>query len=1118
MPNDQLITHYQRRGTKNNRPLGKMFVLKHYLTAPITMHIKLVSSKNLPLSELVVIVLLFAGFIPLSAAIVPVNLQCEYRSNPPGIDTIQPRLIWQVQSNERNQAQSAYQILVASSKGALRHNHGDLWDSGKVVSDDTVNITYAGMPLASGEQCFWKVKVWDKNGKASEWSAPAQWNLGLLEQSDWHGKWIGLDQGEKTNDFSGAQWIWFPEGNPAESAPVATRYFRRDFELPTNQTASAATIEITADDEFHLFVNGQEAGKGDSWGSPKTIAIGALLRPGTNVLAVEASNVGNNPNPAGLVAKLKVKFAQGTPLTFITDGDWKSATNADPGWQALAFDDAAWPNAKVLGEYGTQSWGIIQSLGRRLPARYLRREFDVKKKVRRATAYICGLGLSELYLNGRKVGNDVLSPALSEYEKRAFYLTYDVTDQLKQGDNTVGVILGNGRFFSPRAGMRSYGYPKLLLQLNIEYTDGTTAQIVSDKNWKLTTNGPIRANNEYDGEVYDARMEMPGWCRPKFDDSKWEPVQLVSPGAPVLSAQIGEPIRVMDTLHPVAITSPKPGVYIFDMGQNMAGWCRLKVSGPRGTVITLRHAETLKPDGTLNTANLRTAKAEDIYTLKGNGVETYEPRFTYHGFRYVAITGFPGKPTLDTIEGKVVHDALPEVGDFATSNPLINQIYHNIYWTTLDNYRSMPTDLPRDERQGWMGDRQEVSKGETYLFNIAPLYAQWLTDIQDDQHPDGSVPDVCPAYWQLYQDGVVWASTYIIVPHMLYDQYDDAGILRQHYDSMKKWTDYMTKFLKDGVMTRNTYADWCFPPRLKSEMTVINSTDPKLTTDGNMMSTAFFYHDLKLMARSARLLGKMEDAEHFETLAAKIKAAFNHRYYNSQRGCYDNGTQTSCVLPLAFGMVPDEYKTNVFTHLVKNITVESHNHLATGLVGGHYLMRVLSDNGRPDLAYTIATQTTYPSWGYMVSKGATTVWELWNGDTADSGMNSRNIVMLIGDLNIWLHEYLGGIRCAPEVPGFKKIIIKPEPVANLAWVKDGFDSIHGRISTEWHESAGRFDLRVSIPANTTATVYLPAKDIKSVTEDGKDLTNDAGINSVKMEADHAVLEIASGDYHFVSSW
>lgn len=1081
------------------------------------MNLQSLSQNRLGTVFLMVATLMLGGMLPLFGSTLPANLQCEYRANPPGLEVAQPRLIWEVQSDERDQTQTAYQILVASAENLLRKNQGDLWDSGKISSDETANIVYAGKPLASGAQCFWKVRVWDKLGQASAWSKPARWSMGLLDQGDWRGKWIGWEQGKKTNDFGGATWIWFPEGNPAESAPVCTRYFRRSFELPAGQIVSSATVEITADDQFNLSVNGQEAGAGDGWGSPRTIAIGAFLKPGKNVLAVEARNVGNQPNPAGLVAKLKVEFAAGTPLILSTDESWKSATNAGTGWRALTFDDTAWVGAKPLGQYGTQSWGIIENEDRRLPARYLRREFTVEKKVRRATAYVCGLGLFELYLNGHKASDDVLSPALSEYDQRAFYLTYEVTELLKRGDNAIGVVLGNGRFFSTRSSLRSYGYPKLRLQLNIEYTDGTTAQVVSDENWKLTTAGPIRANNEYDGEEYDARMEMPGWCRAKFDDSKWEPVQLVKPGAPVLSAQIGEPIRVAGTIHPTAITSPRPGVYVFDLGQNIAGWCRLKVSGAAGTIVKLRHAESLKPDGMIYTDNLRTAKAEEVYTLKGQGVETYEPSFTYHGFRYVEVTGFPGKPERDTIEGEIVHDALPAAGEFACSNPLLNQIYHNIFWTTRDNYRSMPTDLPRDERQGWMGDRQEVSKGETYLFNVAPLYAEWLTDMQDDQHPDGSVPDVCPAYWSLYQDGIVWASTYMIVPHMLYDQYGDVGILEKHYASMKQWADYMAKFLENDLMTRNTYGDWCFPPRSPAEMTVINSTDPKLTTDGNMMSTAVFYHDLCLMARSARLLEKAEDAEHFEAQAARIKAAFNRRYYHAELGYYDNGTQTACILPLAFGLVPDEGKAKVFARLVEKITVESDNHLGTGLIGGHYLMRVLSDNGRPDLAYTIATQTTYPSWGYMVSKGATTMWELWNGDTADSGMNSRNIVMMIGDLNIWLYEYLGGIRPDPAAPGFKKIIIQPAVIDGLAWAKAGYDSLHGHISSEWHQSGGIFDLRVTVPGNTTATVYLPAKDIHSITENGRELSKITAVKSARMEAGRAVLKIGSGDYHFISS-
>jgi len=1076
------------------------------------------SKKLLPLPLLIVSLMMLAGFMPLAAALVPVNLQCEYRVNPLGIEVAQPRLFWQVQSKERDQGQSACQILVASSEGLAISDHGDLWDSGRIATNGTINLLYAGKPLVSGEQCFWKVRVWDQHGQPSAWSKPGTWSMGLLEPKDWQGKWIGWDHGASTDPLAGAKWIWFPEGNPADSAPVATRYFRRIFELPADQAVRAATVAITADDQFHLYVNGQDAGRGEHWSTVETFAIGALLKPGKNILAVSATNVGNAPNPAGLVGRLNVEFASGPTLTLNTDDGWKSAVNGSDGWETLAFDDTAWETAKLLGDYGRLTWGIIGNNDRRLPARYLRHEFTVAKMVRRATAYVCGLGLFELYVNGQRIGDDQLAPALSQYDKRAFYVTLDATKQIQHGANAIGVILGNGRFFAPRSGMQTFGDPKLLLQFNIEYTDGTTDQIVSDEQWKLTTAGPIRANNEYDGEEYDARMEMPGWNQPKFADVTWLPAEVVPPGSPVLTAQIGEPIRVMDKLKPIALTNPKPGVYIFDLGQNIGGWCQLKVTGPRDTVVKLRHAESLKPDGMIYTDNLRTAQAEDLYTLKGGGLETYEPRFTHHGFRYVEVSGFPGTPTLSTLEGWLVCDSVPVAGQFACSNPLLNQIYHNIFWTIRDNYRSMPTDLPRDERQGWMGDRQEVSKGETYLFDVAPLYAQWLTDIQDDQHPNGSVPDVCPAYWQLYQDGVVWASTYIMVPHMLYDQYGDVGILQQHYDSMKHWADYMAGFLADDLMPRNTYADWCFPPKSLAEMTVINSTDPKLTTSGNLMSTAIFYHDLQLMARSARLLGKVPDAQQFESLDARIKVAFNHHFYDPKTGYYDNGTQTACVLPLAFGLVPEEDRTNVFAQLVRKITMESDNHLGTGLIGGHYLMRVLSDNGRPDLAYAIATQTTYPSWGYMISKGATTMWELWNGDTADAGMNSRNIVMLIGDLNIWLHEYVAGIRPDPAAPGFQKIIIKPEVTGSLTWARAQYASIHGLIRSEWHRAGGKFDLRVTIPANTTATVYLPANDLATISESGEALVKAAGVHAFNMSGDRAELEIGSGDYHFVSAY
>jgi alpha-L-rhamnosidase len=581
-----------------------------------------------------------------------------------------------------------------------------------------------------------------------------------------------------------------------------------------------------------------------------------------------------------------------------------------------------------------------------------------------------------------------------------------------------------------------------------------------------------------------------------------------------LSAQMIEPIRVTETLKPRSVRELSPGVYIFDLGQNLVGWCRLKVRGPRGTRVTLRHAETLKADGSLYLDNLRSAKVTDTYILKGEGSEVYEPRFAYHGFRYVELRGYPGKPDLSTLQGRWVHDDLESAGDWAFSNPLLDQIYKNVRWGVRGNYRSMPTDCPqRDERQGWLGDRSEESKGETYLFNTAALYRKWLQDMADGQKDNGSVPDVCPPYWPFYSDNVTWPSSSVIIPDHLYEQYADTDIVARHYPSMKKWIDYMSGFLRDDLMPRDTYGDWCVPP---ADPKLIHSQDPAQKTAPAILGTTYFYHCLELMARYATLLGKSDEAGHYRDLAAKLQTAFNRKFLSADGSQYDNGSQTSCVLPLAFGLVPAKDRPRVFDHLIDKISTESHDHVGTGLVGGQWLMRTLSDNGRGDLAYLLASQKTYPSWGYMIGKGATTIWELWNGDTADPAMNSGNHVMLVGDLITWMYEYLAGIKSDPEQPGFKHLLMRPQPVGDLVFVRATHRSLYGLIVSDWKMHDGRFDWTVEIPANTTATVYVPAKDLRTVTESVRPAKRASGVKFRGLEAGRAVFVIGSGRYHFVS--
>lgn len=1046
------------------------------------------------------------------------ELRCEFLQNPSGIEVTEPRLSWRLSSPERGERQTACEILVASSAPKLKPGRADLWDTGRMASDQSIHVRYAGKPLGSRQQCFWKVRVWNKDGQPSAWSAPASWSLGLLHPADWRGQWIGKDGVTNPAVLREGSWVWFPEGQPERDAPVATRYFRRAFELPADRGVKKAELQLAGDNEFACAVNGHHAGAGSNFKATTTMEVAPSLRPGRNVVAVWVKNAGHDPNPAGLVGVLKVEFDTGEPLVIATDGNWKSTDREAGAWTALVYDDSSWVPAKVLGPVGMPPWGEVSAAeDRRLAARMLRKEFAVTKTVIRATAYLSGLGLSELYLNGRKIGDHVLSPALSEYPKRVFYVTHDVTAHVKPGRNAVGVWLGNGRFYAPRAavptGTSSYGFPKLLLQLEVDFADGSRETIVSDASWKLTTDGPILANNEYDGEEYDARKELPGWANAGFDDSGWQPVQIVPAPGGRLSAQMMEPIRVTGSLKPRAVTEIKPGVFIYDLGQNLVGWCRLKVQGPAGTQIALRHAETVKPDGSLYLENLRGAKVTDIYTLKGRGQEVYEPRFTYHGFRYVEVTGFPGRPTLASLEGQVVNDDVATAGEFACSQPMINRFYQNIVWGVRGNYRSISTDCPqRDERQGWLGDRSAESRGETYLFNIAALYAKWTQDMADAQRENGSISDVCPSYWPLYNDNVTWPSSAVIIPGALHDQYADAAILARLYPNLVRWIDHMGGYITNGLISRDSYGDWCVPPE---DPKLIHSQDPARKTAPAILATSYFYHCLKLTEGYANQLDQPADARRFNAKAEELKSALNATFYNRERGCYDNGSQTSCVLPLAFDLVPPEERPRVFGHLVKKITEETRGHIGTGLVGGQWLNRVLTEGGRPDIVYRFATNTTYPSWGYMVEKGATTVWELWNGNTADPAMNSHNHVMLVGDLVIWLYECLAGLK--PAQPGFKHILMKPHPVGDLKFVKATHHSPYGLIRSEWKRDGARFDWQITIPPNTTATVCVPAASPDTVTEGRSPAVEARGVKSFRQESGVAVFELESGRYHFLSS-
>ena len=838
-----------------------------------------------------------------------------------------------------------------------------------------------------------------------------------------------------------------------------------------------------------------EQDKADLWASGK-------IRSGTSV-DVEYKGA---PLRSGMDCFWKVRVVTNTGTSaWSAPAHWKMGLLYYKDWQGrwIGFDRAfPWDETVKNSQ---------------LSARYFRKEFKASKKIVSATASIIGLGLYELSINGRKVGDQVLSPAPTDYRKNVLYNTFDVTDQLKTGANTIGVVLGNGRFFAMRQHTKpyknnSFGFPKLLFQLNIRYDDGSSAKIVSDETWKGTANGPITANNEYDGEVYDARKEMTGWDQPGFDDKLWLQAELVQEPGGAYQAQMNQPVKVMKELVPHAVSKQPNGAYIVDIGQNIAGWIQLKVKGSRGTQVKMRFAESLKEDGGIFTENLRDAKATDVYTLKGGTMETWEPKFVYHGFRYVEITGYPGVFTTDMIRGKMVYDAMDNTGTFSSSDNLLNRIFTNAWWGIAGNYKGMPIDCPqRNERQPWLGDRPISSYGEHFLFDNGRLYAKWLEDIALAQKEDGAIPDVAPAFWRYYSDNMSWPGALLLVAEMLYTQDGDARPIQQHYPVMKKWLGYMKdRYMTDDfLVTKDSYGDWCVPP-VTIEAGRGKSADKKYPSP--LIATSYYYHFTQLMTSFAKISGNEADTLYYQELGEKIKASFHKNYFRNQ-GFYGDSSLTHNLLPLYFGMVPDDRKDLVLKNVIRTIEVVNKGHLSTGLVGVQWLMRTLTENGRPDLAYTIATQRSYPGWGYMIENGATTIWELWNGNTAHPKMNSQNHVMMLGDLLIWYFEHLAGIRSGN---GFQQISMKPEKVDQLKNVTASYQSVYGKIRSEWRRNNGVFQWKITVPANTSAEVFLFATSPQKVRESGKPVNASEDIKFIRMEDGYAVFKIGSGDYYFES--
>jgi len=1041
----------------------------------------------------------------------PTHLRCEYQENPIAIATSVPRLSWYVTAARRGARQTAYQIQVASSPERLDAGQPDVWDSGKVVSDQSVHVSYAGFPLRSARAYYWRVRTWDADDVASPFSGPASWSMGLRERADWEARWIHAKplQTSVAGDPPGwrhGKWIW----HPTAKGNNQTIYLRKPFELDQAAKVRRARVRCTADNKFTLFVNGQKVGGGDNWQETYDFDVAARLRAGKNVIAVAPWNEGSL---AGFRLAMCVDLDGGKRVWVRSDGEWKTSAREEKNWTALDFDDGKWVKVGVIGDYGCKPWGGKPDAGKKRPLRsmVMRREFSLKRDardIRRARAYVCGLGAYELRLNGQRVGDDRLTPGWTQFHKRVQYQTYDVTSLLRKGGNAVGAVLGNGWWHGRIGGERNQPGReslRLILQLDVEYADGSRALVATDANWKASIS-PIYRDCIYDGETYDARLERPGWDQPGFDDEAWRPVEVVEEPIDTLVPQAKQTIRSIQDRLAVSVTESAPGVFIFDFGQNLTGWVRLEVKGGRGDKITLRHAEVLKPAGKFYTANFRSAKATDVYILKGEGVEVWEPRFTYHGFRYVEVTGFPGRPSSDALIARMVCSTEPQIGRFECSNDLINRLQHNILWGLRGNLYSVPTDCPqRDERLGWTGDAQIFCNTSCWNLDMARFYTKWMRDIADCQGPDGAVRDVNPTNGR-GPAKPAWGDACVIVPWQVYRHTGDTRIIEENYDCMAAWVEYITRHAKGHLYERDGYGDW---------IAVLPS--PK-----KPISAAYYYYDCVLMSKMARAIGRTADAEKYAELARQIRCAFNDKFLNRETNQYPGGTQTANLLPLFFGLVPPHRAEAVAHNVVEDI-VHRRFHLTTGFLGTGYINPVLTRAGYHEVAWRLAIQTTYPSWGYMVRKGATTIWELWNSDTAGPKMNSRNHFAL-GAVGEWFYESLAGIVMAE--PGFRRIRIQPQPAGDLTWVRASVWSMYGPIVSNWRLRDDAFHLQVSIPANTTARILVPTFGKRKFTiseggwpvvKDGRYAGSVEGITFVGMEGDFAVFRSDAGQYRLVAS-
>jgi alpha-L-rhamnosidase len=895
-----------------------------------------------------------------------IQLKCDYKTNPLGIDAKNPRLSWILGSEKRGEVQTSYQILVASEIDILSESSADMWNSGKLNSRQSVHVVYSGKVLKSRQRYFWKIRIWDKDGQPSQWSEIAWWEMALLNRSDWQASWIS---------------------------------------------------------------------------------------------------------------------------------DGKTISESD---EELYKED---------------------------PAPLYRKEFFLQKRIKSARLYITGLGYYESFINGKRIGRNVLDPGWTNYSKRIYYSIYDVTEHLLSGLNCMGVTLGNG-WYNPLP-LRMWGHlnlrehfpmgrPRFIAQMQITYTDGSEELITSDQSWKYTE-GPVLKNNIYLGEVYDARREIKDWSRVGVDEENWHPAKIVKENVGQLQAQPVQPIRITGELKVKNITQPSQGVYIIDMGQNFAGWASFRFNTPRGTEIQLRYGELLYEDGTLNPmtsvcgqikgtrkdkngmeyntggpGSPEIAWQADTYTAKGGGWEEYRPRFTFHAFRYIEITGYPGEFTPDMVTGLRLNSDVDETGTFSCSNQMFNDIQNMSQWTFLSNLFSVQSDCPHRERFGYGGDLVGTNEAIMMNYDMSSFYTKAVQDWADAAREDGMFTDTAP-FVGIQYCGIGWAMIHPMLQLNLYKYYGNRSIIEEQYNSSRRWMELLI----------NKYPEYIVNDGL-SDHESINDTPAE------QLVTPLYYHSAKMLARMAKILNRSSEEEQYDQLSENIKRAYLEKFFDKESGIIDPGTQTSQSFGLYLGLVPVENKEAALNYLVQNIVEKNQGHLSTGLMGTPFMLDVLCRNDREDIAYEIVNKRTFPGWGFMLKNDATTVWEHW--EFSDNTYSHNH--PMFGSVSQWFFNWLGGIQPAPDAVGFDKIILRPQIIEDLQWVETTYNSVRGKIASNWSKNDDNIMLEISIPVNAQAELYLPVREGDRVLESGMPITQAAGVDIVSQEQIEHIYKLGSGNFNF----